>query len=182
MREQAPEERIKNFNSVPLGYSAEEAVKEAKRCLQCKNPLCETGCPVRMDVRDIIDLIANEKFEEAFLLSKKDNAVPAITGRVCPQEDQCEGKCILQKQGKAINIGKLFAFVADWAQERKIVEKIQINENGKKVAIVGSGPAGITCAVDLRKLGYEVSLFEALHMAGGVLQYGIPAFRLPRDD
>jgi len=134
-----------------------------------------------MDVRDIIDLIANEKFEEAFLLSKKDNAVPAITGRVCPQEDQCEGKCILQKQGKAINIGKLFAFVADWAQERKIVEKIQINENGKKVAIVGSGPAGITCAVDLRKLGYEVSLFEALHMAGGVLQYGIPAFRLPRD-
>ena len=181
MREQAPEERIKNFNSVPLGYSAEEAVKEAKRCLQCKNPLCETGCPVRMDVRDIIDLIANEKFEEAFLLSKKDNAVPAITGRVCPQEDQCEGKCILQKQGKAINIGKLFAFVADWAQERKIVEKIQINENGKKVAIVGSGPAGITCAVDLRKLGYEVSLFEALHMAGGVLQYGIPAFRLPRD-
>ncbi len=136
---------------------------------------------MRMDVRDIIDLIANEKFEEAFLLSKKDNAVPAITGRVCPQEDQCEGKCILQKQGKAINIGKLFAFVADWAQERKIVEKIQINENGKKVAIVGSGPAGITCAVDLRKLGYEVSLFEALHMAGGVLQYGIPAFRLPRD-
>ena len=181
MREQAPEERVKNFKSVPLGYSAKEAVSEAKRCLQCKNPLCEVGCPVRMDVRDIIDLIANEKFEEAFLLSKKDNAVPAITGRVCPQEDQCEGKCILKKQGKAINIGKLFAFVADWAQERKIVEKIQINENGKKVAIVGAGPAGITCAVDLRKLGYKVSLFEALHMAGGVLQYGIPPFRLPRD-
>jgi len=181
MKEQAPEKRIKNFDSVPLGYSIEEAVSEAKRCLQCKNPLCEVGCPVRMKIKTIINYIANEDYEAAFLLSKADNAVPAITGRVCPQEDQCEGKCILKKQGKAINIGKLFAFVADWAQERKIVEKIQINENGKKVAIVGAGPAGITCAVDLRKLGYKVSLFEALHMAGGVLQYGIPPFRLPRD-
>ena len=181
MREQDPQIRITNFLSVPLGYSAEEAVAEAKRCLQCKVPVCETGCPVRMDIKDIIGLIADEKYEEAFLLSKKDNAVPAMTGRVCPQEDQCEGKCILEKQDKAINIGKLFAFVADWARDKKIVEKIQINKNGKKIAIIGSGPAGITCAVDLRKSGYGVSMFEALHMAGGVLQYGIPPFRLPRD-
>ena len=181
MREQDPQIRITNFLSVPLGYSADEAVAEAKRCLQCKVPVCETGCPVRMDIKDIIGLIADEKYEEAFLLSKKDNAVPAMTGRVCPQEDQCEGKCILEKQDKAINIGKLFAFVADWARDKKIVEKIQINKNGKKIAIIGSGPAGITCAVDLRKSGYGVSMFEALHMAGGVLQYGIPPFRLPRD-
>ncbi len=181
MREQAPEERVKNFKSVPLGYSAKEAVSEAKRCLQCKNPLCEVGCPVRMKIKTIINYIANEDYKAAFLLSKADNAVPAITGRVCPQENQCEGKCILEKQNKAINIGKLFAFVADWAQENNVVENLQINENGKKVAIVGAGPAGITCAVDLRKLGYKVSLFEALHMAGGVLQYGIPPFRLPRD-
>ncbi len=181
MREQAPEKRIKNFDSVPLGYSIEEAVSEAKRCIQCKNPLCEIGCPVRMKIRDIIHYIAMEDFKSAFLLAKSDNAVPAITGRVCPQEEQCERKCILGKQSKAINIGKLFAFVADWARENNVVEDVKVIENGKKVAIVGAGPAGITCAVDLRKLGYKVSLFEALHMAGGVLQYGIPAFRLPRD-
>ncbi len=181
MREQDPKVRITNFDSVPLGYSAEEAVKEAKRCIQCKVPLCETGCPVRMDIKDIIQLIADEKFEEAFFLSKKDNAVPAMTGRVCPQEDQCEGVCVLDKTGQPINIGKLFAFVADLAREKDLVEEINIKENGKKVAIVGCGPAGITCAVDLRKLGYGVTIFEALHMAGGVLQYGIPAFRLPRD-
>ncbi len=181
MREQDPKVRITNFDSVPLGYSAEEAVKEAKRCIQCKVPTCETGCPVRMDIKDIIQLIADEKFDEAFFLSKKDNAVPAITGRVCPQEDQCEGKCVLDKTGQPINIGKLFAFVADLARKKDLVEEIKIKENGKKIAIVGCGPAGITCAVDLRKLGYGVSIFEALHMAGGVLQYGIPAFRLPRD-
>ena len=181
MREQAPEERIKNFKSVPLGYSAEEAVMEAQRCLQCNNPLCETGCPVRMKIKDIIGKIAQKEFEKAFDLIKIDNAIPAITGRVCPQETQCEGKCVLFPQGKAINIGKLFAFVADWARKKEIVEQFKIEENGKKVAIIGSGPAGITCAVDLRKLGYKVVMFEALHIAGGVLQYGIPAFRLPRD-
>lgn len=181
MREQAPEERIKNFKSVPLGYSAEEAVKEAKRCLQCKDPFCEAGCPVRMKIRDIITYIADENFEEAFILCKQDNAVPAMTGRVCPQEDQCEGKCILDKKGEPINIGKLFAFVADWARDKDYNEKNEINESGKKIAIVGSGPAGITAAVDLRKFGYKVTIFEALHMAGGVLQYGIPPFRLPRD-
>ena len=182
MREQNPAVRITNFNSVPLGYSSEEAISEAKRCLQCKVPTCEAGCPVRMKIKDIIKLIADEKFDKAFSLSKLDNAVPAMTGRVCPQEDQCEGKCILEKKGEPINIGKLFAFVADWAREKGLEENLAIQDNGKKVAIVGSGPAGITCAVDLRKLGYQVSVFEALHMAGGVcLQYGIPAFRLPRD-
>jgi len=181
MREQDPSVRITNFLSVPLGYSAEEAVTEAKRCLQCKAPLCETGCPVRMKIKDIIKLISDEEFEKAFYLSKADNAVPAMTGRVCPQEDQCEGKCVLDKTGQPINIGKLFAFVADWAREKNILEQISKKNNGKKVAIVGSGPAGITCSVDLRKLGYNVTVFEALHMAGGVLQYGIPAFRLPRD-
>ena len=181
MREQDPKVRITNFLSVPLGYSADEAVREAKRCLQCKVPLCETGCPVRMDIKDIIHLIADEKFEEAFFLSKKDNAVPAMTGRVCPQEEQCEGKCILEKKDRAINIGKLFAFVADWAREIDLADESKPEENGKKIAIVGSGPASITCAVDLRKLGYQVTIFEALHMAGGVLQYGIPPFRLPRD-
>ncbi len=181
MREQDPEVRITNFLSVPLGYSAKEAVEEAKRCLQCKVPLCETGCPVRMSVKDIIKLIVDEDFEEAFFLSKQDNAVPAMTGRVCPQEDQCEGKCVLDKTGQPINIGKLFAFVADWARENDLLDETAPKENGKKVAIVGSGPASITCAVDLRKLGCQVTIFEALHMAGGVLQYGIPAFRLPRD-
>jgi glutamate synthase (NADPH/NADH) small chain len=181
MREQDPKVRITNFYSVPLGYSAEEAVTEAQRCIQCKVPVCETGCPVRMDIKDIIKLITEEKFEEAFLLSKKDNAVPAMTGRVCPQEDQCEGKCVLDKKGQPINIGKIFAFVADWAREKDLIEEIKRKINGKKVAIVGAGPAGITCAVDLCKLGYQVTIFEALHMAGGVLQYGIPAFRLPRD-
>ncbi|MEA2104537.1 MAG: NADPH-dependent glutamate synthase [Candidatus Cloacimonadota bacterium] len=181
MREQAPEERIKNFKSVPLGYSKEEAITEAKRCIQCKNPTCEPGCPVRMDIKDIIYEIAHENFEKAFLISKKDNAVPAMTGRVCPQEEQCEGVCILGKKGDPINIGKLFAFVADWARENGITEHLEIKESAKKVAIVGAGPAGITCAVDLRKMGYQVTIFEALHMAGGVLQYGIPPFRLPRD-
>ncbi len=181
MREQDPKIRITNFLSVPLGYSAEEAITEAKRCIQCKDPVCETGCPVRMDIKDIIKLITEEKYKEAFFLSKRDNAVPAMTGRVCPQEDQCEGKCVLLKTGQPINIGKLFAFVADWAREKDLIEKIELNENGKKVAIIGAGPAGVTCAVDLRKLGYNVTIFEALHMAGGVLQYGIPAFRLPRD-
>ena len=181
MREQDPAERIRNFKSVPYGYSAKEAIAEAKRCLQCKNPMCETGCPVRMKVKQIIKYIAAKKFKEAFLLSKADNAVPAMTGRVCPQETQCEGKCILEKQGKAINIGKLFAFVADWARNKSIEAKLEIRDKPKKVAVVGSGPAGITCSVDLRKFGYQVTLFEALHQAGGVLQYGIPPFRLPRD-
>jgi len=181
MREQSPEDRIKNFDSVPLGYSKEEAVQEAKRCIQCKNPTCEEGCPVNMEIKAIINEIANENFKEAFFIAKRDNAVPAITGRVCPQEDQCEGKCILEKKGEPINIGKLFAFVADWARNNNIEDKPEIKVKSKKVAVVGCGPAGITCSVDLRKMGYNVTIFEALHMAGGVLQYGIPAFRLPRD-
>lgn len=181
MRELEPEYRIKNFKSVPLGYTKEEVVKEASRCLQCPNPTCEQGCPVKMDIKNIINEVANENFREAFILMKKDNAVPAITGRVCPQEDQCEGKCVLQKLGQPINIGKIMAYVADWARKNKVEDEFEINENDKKVAIVGSGPAAITCAVDLRKNGVQVTMYEALHMPGGVLQYGIPPFRLPRD-
>lgn len=181
MQELAPEVRIKNFKSVPLGYTKEEVIKEAKRCLQCKNPTCEEGCPVKMDIRDIIHEVAQENFREAFILIKKDNAVPAITGRVCPQEDQCEGKCVLQKMGEPINIGKIIAYMADWARKKGIEDNFEIKVNSKKVAIVGTGPAGITCAVDLRKKGVDVTMYEALHTPGGVLQYGIPPFRLPRD-
>ena len=181
MRELAPEERIKNFKSVPLGYSTEEAITEAKRCLQCKDPTCENGCPVNAKIKSIIKEIADSNFEKAFYICKEDIAVPAMTGRVCPQEEQCERDCILIKKNQPINIGKLFAFIADYARENNIVDEPEISETGKKVAIIGTGPAGITCAVDLRKMGYQVTIFEALHMAGGVLQYGIPAFRLPRD-
>jgi glutamate synthase (NADPH/NADH) small chain len=181
MREQPAEERIKNFRSVPIGYSAEEAMAEAQRCLQCKKPACEEHCPVSMKIKEMIKEIAEGNFEEAFLIAKKDNPIPAITGRVCPQEAQCEGACVMGKKFDAINIGKLGAFVADWARENGIEEEFHIEGGLRKVAVVGSGPAGIACAIDLRKFGYHVTMFEALHIAGGVLQYGIPAFRLPKD-
>jgi len=181
MREQPPEKRIHNFDSVPLGYSEEEAVIEAQRCLQCKDPTCEANCPVHMKIKAMIKKIAEGDFREAFLIAKEDNPIPAIAGRVCPQEDQCEGACIMGKRFDAINIGKLGAFVADWARKNGVEEEFQIKDRKEKVAVVGSGPAGISCAVDLRKLGYQVTMFEALHIAGGVLQYGIPAFRLPKD-
>ncbi|MEA2045969.1 MAG: NADPH-dependent glutamate synthase [Euryarchaeota archaeon] len=181
MREQPAEERIKNFNSVPLGYTEEEAMAEAQRCIQCKDPSCETECPVNMKVRAMIEKVAEGNFEEAFLIAKEDNPIPAIAGRVCPQEDQCEGVCTMGKKADAINIGKLGAFLGDWAMQNGVTEELHIEEKNEKVAVIGSGPAGISCAVDLRKLGYRVTLFEALHIAGGVLQYGIPAFRLPKD-
>lgn len=183
MREQDAKERIENFHSVPLGYSEEEVVGEAQRCILCLHAPCEAHCPVHMDIRGMIRKIAERDFRSAFLLIKRDNAIPAIAGRVCPQEAQCEGVCPLTQPGagNGINIGKLEAFVADWAMESGIKEEFRIKEKTEKVAIVGSGPAGISCAVDLRKYGYRVTVFEALHMAGGVLQYGIPAFRLPRD-
>ncbi|MCK5598660.1 NADPH-dependent glutamate synthase [bacterium] len=181
MREQSPSERIKNFKSVPLGYSEEEAKTEAQRCLQCPDPVCEAECPVSIKIKDMIKEIGDGNFKEAFLIAKRDNPVPAIAGRVCPQEDQCEGVCTMKNIGDPINIGKLEAFIADWAMENKVTEEINIKDKKEKVAIVGSGPAGISCAADLRKLGYQVSLFEALHKAGGVLQYGIPAFRLPKE-
>jgi len=181
MREQTIEERIKNFRSVPLGYTKEEAMAEAQRCLQCKEPVCEENCPVNMKIKAMIKEIAEGNFKEAFLIAKRDNPIPAIAGRVCPQEDQCEGVCVMGKKFDAINIGKLGAFVADWARENGVEEELHIEDGRGKVAVVGSGPAGIACAADLRKFGYDVTMFEALHIAGGVLQYGIPAFRLPKD-
>ncbi len=181
VQEQSPEKRIKNFQSVPLGYSQEEVVKEAKRCLQCKGIPCELDCPINMKILEMIREIAIENFEKAFFIIKEDNPIPAITGRVCPQEAQCEGVCPLYQRGHGINIGKLEAFVADWARLKGTKEKFRIKEKQQKVAVIGSGPAGISCAVDLRKFGYQVTMFEALHKAGGVLQYGIPAFRLPTE-
>jgi len=181
MQEQSPEKRIKNFKSVPLGYNKEEVIKEAKRCMQCKGVSCELNCPINMKILEIIREIAMGDFKKAFFVIKEDNPIPAITGRVCPQEAQCEGECPLYQRGNGINIGKLEAFVADWARMEGIKEKFPIKEKQQKVAVIGSGPAGISCAVDLRKFGYQVTMFEALHKAGGVLQYGIPAFRLPTE-
>ncbi|MFH1941690.1 MAG: NADPH-dependent glutamate synthase [bacterium] len=180
MPEQRVEQRIHNFDSVPLGYDEDEVVAEAQRCIMCQNAPCESLCPARMEIRRIIREIAFGNYREAYLIAKKDNPIPAISGRVCPQEVQCEGVCPLAQSGNGINIGKLEAFIADWAMTHGIKETVEIKDRTGKVAIVGSGPASISCAVDLRKLGYSVVMFEALHMAGGVLQYGIPAFRLPR--
>ena len=183
VKEQPVEERIHNFNSVPYRYSEEEAILEAERCIQCPNPTCETGCPVNIKIKDMIRLIKERKFKESYLLTKKDNAFPACSGRVCPQEDQCEGVCILEKTGQPINIGKLEAFVADWGRENNVEEEAvpEITERTKRVAVVGSGPAGLACAAELRRFGYNVTIFETLHRAGGVLVYGIPNFRLPKD-
>lgn len=181
MREQRIKERKKNFRSVPYGYNEEEVMKEAQRCIQCSGIPCETDCPINMKILEMIREIAYGNFEKAFFIVKEDNHIPAITGRVCPQESQCEGVCPLFQRKSGINIGKLEAFVADWARENGVKEDIHIKERPGKVAIVGSGPAGISCACDLRRSGYQVTLFEALHKAGGVLQYGIPAFRLPRE-
>jgi glutamate synthase (NADPH/NADH) small chain len=181
MREQPVQERIENFHSVPFGYDEDEVVAEAQRCIMCKHAPCEINCPVRLKIKAMIRTIAERKFKEAFLIVKEDNPIPAITGRVCPQEDQCEGVCPLAKTENGINIGKLEAFIADWAMKNGITEEFHIEERAEKVAVIGSGPAGISCAVDLRKFGYQVTMFEALHKAGGVLQYGIPAFRLPKD-
>jgi glutamate synthase (NADPH/NADH) small chain len=181
MREQPVQERIENFRSVPSGYDEEEVVAEAQRCIMCKHAPCEINCPVRLKIKAMIRKIAERKFKEAFLIAKEDNPIPAITGRVCPQEDQCEGVCPLAETENGVNIGKLEAFIADWAMKNGITEEFHIEERAEKVAVIGSGPAGISCAVDLRKFGYQVTMFEALHKAGGVLQYGIPAFRLPKN-
>jgi homotetrameric NADPH-dependent glutamate synthase len=180
MPELSVEERTKTFNEVPLGYSEEQAINEAKRCLQCKDSSCTKNCPVSVDVNAFIKELAEGNFKEAFLKIKQDNPIPAIAGRVCPQENQCEGACTMGKAGDPINIGKLEAFLGDWARRNGVREEFKIKENEQKVAVIGSGPTGISCAVDLRKYGYRVTVFEALHKAGGVLQYGIPEFRLPK--
>jgi len=181
MPEQEPKERIYNFKEVPLGYTQEQAIYEAQRCLQCKNPKCVPGCPAEINISQFIKKIVEEDFAGAYLEILKTDDLPAMTGRVCPQEEQCQQVCILEKQKKPIAIGRLERFVADWARENNIHGKLpQINKKEQKVAIVGSGPAGLTCAADLAKLGYEVTIFEALHQPGGVLVYGIPEFRLPK--
>jgi len=181
MPEQKPKERACNFKEVPLGYTQEQAIYEAQRCLQCKNPKCMKGCPAEINIPKFIEKIVEEDFAGAYLELLKTDDLPAITGRVCPQEEQCQQVCILDKQKKPIAIGRLERFVADWARKNNIHGKLpRINKGEQKVAIVGSGPAGLTCAADLAKLGYEVTIFEALHQPGGVLLYGIPEFRLPK--
>lgn len=180
VREQDPKIRATNFEEVCYGYNEEEAVAEAGRCLGCKNAKCVEGCPVKINIPGFIGAIKENNYEEAANIIAKSSALPAVCGRVCPQESQCEGKCIRGIKGEAISIGKLERFVADWSRENGFVPKAAEVKLNKKVAVIGSGPAGLTCAGDLAKLGYDVTIFEALHEPGGVLTYGIPEFRLPK--
>ena len=182
VREQDPQVRATNFDEVCLGYNKEEAMEEASRCLNCKNAKCVQGCPVSINIPGFIHEVKEGNFEEAYKVISESSALPAICGRVCPQESQCEGKCIRGIKGEAVSIGKLERFVADWARENGMKPAPAAQKNGKKVAVIGSGPSGLTCAGDLAKLGYDVTIFEALHEAGGVLVYGIPEFRLPKLD
>lgn len=181
MREQPPGERVKNYDEVPYGYSPEEAMFEANRCLQCKKPFCVDGCPVGIDIPGFINFIKDNKFKEGIIRLKESNILPAICGRVCPQEEQCEKLCIVGKKNEPVAIGRLERFLADWERNEGEIEIPKIpKKTGKKVAIVGAGPAGITAAADLAKLGHKIDIFEALHQPGGVLVYGIPEFRLPK--
>ncbi len=182
VREQDPKVRAINFDEVCLGYNMEEAMEEASRCINCKNAKCVQGCPVSINIPAFVHAVKEGKITEAADIIAESSALPAICGRVCPQETQCEGKCIRGIKGDPVSIGKLERFVADYSREHGYVPKKPETTNGKKVAIIGSGPAGLTCAGDLAKLGYEVTIFEALHEPGGVLTYGIPEFRLPKDE
>ncbi|CAM2752559.1 NADPH-dependent glutamate synthase [Hathewaya histolytica] len=179
--EQDAKVRARNFEEVCLGYTEEEAVQEASRCLNCKNPRCVTMCPVSIAIPEFIQHVKNREFEEAAKTIAEYSALPAVCGRVCPQELQCESKCVLGIKGESVAIGKLERFVADWTREHNVDIASTKAKNGKKVAVIGSGPAGLTCAGDLAKDGYDVTIFEALHEPGGVLVYGIPEFRLPKD-
>ncbi|MFH1594722.1 MAG: NADPH-dependent glutamate synthase, partial [Candidatus Omnitrophota bacterium] len=194
-KEQDPEQRIKNFSEVALGYTEAEAVKEAARCLDCKKPYCVSGCPVEIDIPHFIRLIKERRFDESAQVLRDKNNLPAVCGRVCPQETQCEKVCILSKKGEPVAIGKLERFAADWninktpsftktsdgRQEHKVTRHKKDTKNqNKKIAVVGSGPAGLTCSADLARMGYDVTVFESLHKPGGVLVYGIPEFRLPK--
>ena len=181
VREQEPEVRAHNFEEVCLGYSEEEAVEEASRCLQCKKPLCVGGCPVSINIPAFIKEVRDRNFEAAYRCISESSALPAVCGRVCPQESQCEGQCVLGRKGEPVAIGKLERFVADWAAEHHIHLNGAEEKRKEKIAVIGSGPASLTCAGDLAKLGYQVKIFEALHEAGGVLVYGIPEFRLPKE-
>ncbi len=181
VREQNPEIRRNNFEEVCLGYTREDAVTEAFRCLNCKKPLCVTQCPVNINIPGFIQHITKEEFKEAAEIIAQASSLPAVCGRVCPQEIQCEDKCILGIKGEAVAIGKLERFIGDWSHEHNLTLNPYINLNGHKVAVIGSGPAGLTCAGELARMGYKVTIFEALHKAGGVLVYGIPEFRLPKD-
>lgn len=180
--EQDPVERAKNFKEVCLGYDNERAVKEASRCLHCKNPKCVEGCPVSINIPEFISHIKENDIEGAAKEIAKYSSLPAVCGRVCPQESQCEGKCVLGIKGEPIAIGKLEKYAADWARENNVDVSFKEESNNIKVAIIGSGPAGLTCAGDLAKKGYDVTIFEALHEPGGVLVYGIPEFRLPKEE
>ena len=179
--EQDPAVRNHNFLEVSLGYTAEEAMEEASRCLGCKNEPCRGGCPVAIDIPAFIGKVKEGDFAAAYEILSRSTSLPAVCGRVCPQETQCESKCVRGIKGEPVAIGRLERFVADWARENGITNEVKIEKNGDKVAVVGSGPAGLTCAGELAKMGYDVTIFEALHTAGGVLSYGIPEFRLPKE-
>ena len=181
VREQDPKVRATNFEEVCYGYNVEEAQLEASRCLNCKNPRCVAACPVSVKIPQFIQQVAAGDFAGAAMTIAEDSSLPAICGRVCPQETQCEGSCILGVKGEPVAIGKLERFVADWSRENGGVKPVVAPSNGHKIAVIGSGPAGLACASDLAKLGYDVTIFEALHRPGGVLEYGIPEFRLPKD-
>ena len=181
VREQAPKVRATNFEEVCLGYNKEEAMEEANRCLGCKKAKCMEGCPVSINIPGFVHEVKEGNFEKAYQIIGESSALPDVCGRVCPQETQCEGKCIRGLKGEAVSIGKLERFVADWAKENGIKPVPAAQRNGHKVAVIGSGPSGLTCAGDLAKMRYDVTIFEALHKAGGVLVYGIPEFRLPKD-
>lgn len=180
VREQEAKVRAANFEEVCLGYNKEEAMEEAQRCINCKNAQCVKGCPVAIDIPGFIQKVKEGDIEAAYQVISEASALPAVCGRVCPQESQCEGKCIRGIKGEPVSIGKLERFVADWARENGIKPEGAREKKGKKVAVIGSGPAGLTCAGDLAKMGYDVTIFEALHEPGGVLVYGIPEFRLPK--
>ena len=180
MPEQDPEVRNGNFLEVALGYTEDMAREEARRCLKCKNRPCMQGCPVNVDIPGFIGLVAEGKFEEAYKLVTETNSLPAICGRVCPQESQCERFCVRAKKGESVAIGRLERFVADWYMKNRENMPREVEKTGRKVAVIGSGPAGLTCAGDLAKMGYDVTVFEAFHIPGGVLMYGIPEFRLPK--
>ena len=180
VREQDPKVRATNFDEVCYGYNAEEAAAEAERCLNCKKPKCVEGCPVSINIPGFINELKEGNVEKAYQVISESSALPAVCGRVCPQETQCEGVCIRGKKGEAVSIGKLERYVADWARENGVKPQPAAEKNGHKVAVIGAGPAGLTCAGDLARLGYDVTIFEALHKAGGVLSYGIPEFRLPK--